>query len=129
MLRLMVLLPPGSSNLETGGQAGQRECSVCCCDQCADVITCVQINEIITCADGAYTQLVSANSWMQSSWLVGRKVIKNKKHRLSLPLLIHPFFSLLLVSWLTLLYSSPSTRTMAIVIMFLLALQVPINSF
>lgn len=92
MLRLMVLLPPGSSNLETGGQAGQRECSVCCCDQCADVITCVQINEIITCADGAYTQLVSANSWMQSSWLVGRKVIKIKKHRLSLPLLIHPFF-------------------------------------
>lgn len=62
MLGLMVLPPLGSSNVETGGEAGQRECSECCWDQHADVIACVQINEIITCADGAYTQLASARS-------------------------------------------------------------------
>lgn len=44
LLGWMVLLPLGSSNLETGGEAGQREGSDCCWDQSADVITCVQIN-------------------------------------------------------------------------------------
>lgn len=58
----MVLLPLCSSDLENGGEAGQRECLMRCCDQDADVITCVQINEIITCADEAYIQLTSARS-------------------------------------------------------------------
>ena len=58
----MVLLPLGSSDLEAGGEAGQRECWMCCWDQCADVITGAQINEITARADGAHIRLASARS-------------------------------------------------------------------
>lgn len=64
MLGLVVLIPLGNSDLETDGEAGQREC---CWDQRADVITCALINETISCAGGAYIhKLASASSRMQN---------------------------------------------------------------
>lgn len=128
MLGLMVLLPLGSSNLENSGEAGQRECLMCCWDQGADVITCVQINNYL-CRWSIHT----AWSWVQSLLLVGRSITEIKRQTLSPPHLT-PAFLLFFLSLLSgallqsfvLLFSYFSC---AIVSTFLLALQVPVNSF
>lgn len=86
MLGLMVLLPLGSSNLENSGEAGQRECLMCCWDQRADVITCVQINNYL-CRWSIHT----AWSWVQSLLLVGRSITEIKRQTLSPPHLTSAF--------------------------------------